>query len=178
MDVSRFAYRFFMRVAMAAVWLNAACAADPGDPLKTIDDGGPGRSADLDAPGGGGGDDADLGTDSSSPAVDTGALVGDDAGDAHADTGQGVTQPEAAAEASVGDGGCNLLNIPASCPDCKTMNASDIPICQKYLMCFSDHGCNPSTACGLNDGICGVNTVGGGEAPYQAAVATYNCACP
>jgi hypothetical protein len=51
MDVSRFAYRFSMRVAMAAAWLNAACAADPGDPLKTLDDGGPGRSADLRAGG-------------------------------------------------------------------------------------------------------------------------------
>ncbi len=76
------------------------------------------------------------------------------------------------------DAGCDLQNIPTGCPDCMTENASFMPVCQEYLMCFSENGCNPSNACGSNDGVCGVNTIGGGEAPYQAAVTTYNCACP
>jgi hypothetical protein len=73
--------------------------------------------------------------------------------------------------------GC-LQNIPASCPDCMTQNASDMPICEKYIQCYITNSCNPNDACGQNSGICGVNTVGGGSAPESAAVATYNCACP
>jgi hypothetical protein len=76
------------------------------------------------------------------------------------------------------DAGCDLQNTPAGCPDCMTQSAADMPICQQYLMCFETNNCNPNAACGSNDGVCGVNTVGGGEAPYSAAVATYNCACP
>jgi hypothetical protein len=59
-----------------------------------------------------------------------------------------------------------------------TMNASDKPICQQYLDCYLAQSCNPANACGQNSGVCGVNTIGGGNAPRDAAVATYNCACP
>ncbi|HLK35643.1 MAG TPA: hypothetical protein VKU41_02750, partial [Polyangiaceae bacterium] len=76
------------------------------------------------------------------------------------------------------DGPCNLQSLPSSCPDCMTQNASDAPICKMYLQCFATNACDPATACGSNDGVCGVNKIGGGEAPYQAAVATYKCACP
>ncbi len=58
------------------------------------------------------------------------------------------------------------------------MNASDQPKCQEYLMCFATNNCNPSDPCGQNNGVCGVNTIGGGNAPYDAAVQTYKCACP
>jgi hypothetical protein len=54
---------------------------------------------------------------------------------------------------------------------------SDMPICEMYLTCYANNNCNPADACGSNDGVCGVNTVGGGSAPQSAAVATYNCAC-
>jgi hypothetical protein len=103
------------------------------------------------------------------------------------DSGSDALVVEAGADATggkevvydvVADGISCLTSIPAGCPDCKTQNSSDEPICQQYLQCFIKNDCNPSTACGDNTGICGVNTVGGGEAPYTAAVATYNCACP
>jgi hypothetical protein len=66
--------------------------------------------------------------------------------------------------------------IPASCPDCATQNPADAALCRKYLHCFST--CDPSQPCGDVDGVCGVNTLGGGTAPYAAAVTTYRCACP
>ncbi len=84
---------------------------------------------------------------------------------------------DAVVEAMV-DAACSLPNIPSSCPNCMTQNASDVPICQMYLTCFIQKRCKPSTPCGSNDGVCGVNTIGGGEAPFQAAVQTYDCACP
>jgi hypothetical protein len=59
-----------------------------------------------------------------------------------------------------------------------TQNASDMPKCEMYLQCFAANDCNPMDACGSNDGVCGVNTLGGGEAPLMAATQTYNCACP
>ena len=77
-----------------------------------------------------------------------------------------------------GDAANCLNNIPASCPDCMTQNASDEPKCEDYIQCFLNNDCNPSTSCGSMDGICGVNTIGGGLAPYNAAVVTYMCACP
>jgi hypothetical protein len=69
-----------------------------------------------------------------------------------------------------------LDEIPASCPDCVTQNSGDAIVCQRYLRCFTT--CNPSQPCGAMDGVCGVNVVGGGTAPYAAALATYRCACP
>lgn len=73
--------------------------------------------------------------------------------------------------------GC-LSNIPVACPDCETMNAGDKPVCETYIACYIANGCNPADSCGQMDGVCGVNTLGGGSAPQSAAVATYNCACP
>jgi hypothetical protein len=58
------------------------------------------------------------------------------------------------------------------------LNPSDVPKCEQYLMCYSTNNCNPNNACGSQDAVCGVNTIGGGTAPQMAAVATYNCACP
>jgi hypothetical protein len=72
-------------------------------------------------------------------------------------------------------GSC-LEKIPASCPDCVTQNAGDAVLCHQYLHCFA--ACDPSQPCGTADGVCGVNTLGGGTAPYAAAVTTYRCACP
>ena len=63
-----------------------------------------------------------------------------------------------------------------------TQNASDAPICQMYIACYLARSCNPTPSlnapCAQNDGVCGVNTIGGGNAPMSAAVATYTCACP
>jgi hypothetical protein len=50
-----------------------------------------------------------------------------------------------------------------------------------YLPCYEANNCNPSDSCGSNDGVCGVNKLGGGTAPVSAAQATYTCAgcnCP
>ncbi|MGO9838015.1 MAG: hypothetical protein ACLP1X_27855 [Polyangiaceae bacterium] len=174
----------------AILCLTAACAADAGDPLKTpMDESGPGMSGELDgSSGGGGGEDDQFGDGAPSPGMDTGTVVvGDDSGGGPPDSGPGGGQPEAAPDTSTGldanaapetsiDGGC-LQSIPTSCPDCVTQNPPDVPVCQRYLACFANNNCNPNTACGTNSGICGVNTVGGGEAPYTAAVTTYNCAC-
>ena len=44
-------------------------------------------------------------------------------------------------------------------------------------MCYEANNCNPHTACGSMDSVCGVNTLGGGNAPQTAAIATYDCAC-
>jgi hypothetical protein len=183
MDALRLAFRSRLGMAWVVLSLNAACAADAGDPLKTpMDESGPGVSTELDASGEA--PDDDFG-DSAAPGTETGAVVGgDDAGEGPPDSSQGGAQPDtstgldadAVPEASFGDGGC-LQDISASCA-CKTQNASDMPICQRYVMCFATNNCNPNTACGTNSGVCGVNTIGGGEAPYTAAVTTYNCACP
>lgn len=74
------------------------------------------------------------------------------------------------------DAGSCLEKVPASCPDCVTQNAGDAVVCRLYLQCFAT--CNPSQPCAAPDGVCGVNTLGGGTAPYMAAVTTYRCACP
>jgi hypothetical protein len=48
-----------------------------------------------------------------------------------------------------------------------------------YLSCYQANQCNPNTSCGTDPtGVCGVNTIGGGQAPLVAAVVTYNCVCP
>jgi hypothetical protein len=95
-------------------------------------------------------------------------------------TGPEASIPDAAKEASppVDAGPDCLKNIPATCPDCMTQNASDKPACEMYITCYMTNSCDPTTACGDNDGVCGVNKIGGGEAPEQAAMTTYMCACP
>jgi hypothetical protein len=94
------------------------------------------------------------------------------------DAGADVSGSDSSLRDVVADGVSCLLNIPGSCPDCATQNPADQPLCRQYIQCFIAQDCNPNTACGANDGICGVNKIGGGAAPYQAAVATYDCACP
>jgi hypothetical protein len=51
-----------------------------------------------------------------------------------------------------------------------------------YLPCYEANNCNPNDSCATNpDGVCGVNTLGGGNAPQTAANNTYACAkcsCP
>jgi hypothetical protein len=158
----------------------AACAADPGDAPKTSSDGPTmsGNDASFDA----GMDqvDAHVASDSSIlPPVDA---LAESAADAPPD----VAPVDARAEVGVVDAGPDVIvdgaaclgSIPASCPDCMTQNASDKPICEQYIQCFLAQGCDPHTACGSSTGVCGVNTIGGGAAPYTAAVATYDCACP
>jgi hypothetical protein len=169
--------------------LCVACAADAGDPSKLVGSGG-GVSGTVDSGGGG--------MDVESPPVEDSSAAGSDVGsaaeagspDSGADGGSAETgslddasAPEADGGGSTSDGGESadalacLRNIPSNCA-CMTQNASDEPICEKYVSCFADNDCNPSDACGSNDGVCGVNTLGGGGAPLAAAVQTYNCACP
>jgi hypothetical protein len=72
-----------------------------------------------------------------------------------------------------------LENIPAACPTCDdAQNPGDVPKCEEYLQCYITNGCNPNAPCGDNDAICGVNTIGGGQAPRSTAMAVYDCACP
>jgi hypothetical protein len=176
MGAPRFALRAWL--FPAAFGLVPACAADPGDPVKTLSDGEvPETSAGVETGVGTGGDD------STSPPTVIDASSGDDA--AFVDVGADGTAMETGGDVGVadvhGDAACNLQNIPASCPNCTTMNASDMPACEKYLQCFANNGCNPNAPtppCAQMDGVCGVNTIGGGTAPQQAAVMTYSCACP
>jgi len=165
----------------------AGCAADPGDPPKGAAgdpaSGDDGANATGTTSSGGGvaaeSEGATTGADGEGVATgDDAATVATpvpEAGVANAaDDGAAVTTRDAA----VPDGAACLTSIPPSCPDCMTQNASDQPICKQYIQCFITNGCDPGTACGSNTGVCGVNTVGGGNAPYAAAVATYQCACP
>jgi len=107
-----------------------------------------------------------------------------DTGNADSGSGRDATGSEASEEGGVpdagerGDASACLAKIPSTCPDCVTQNPSDKPICEKYLTCFADHDCNPGGTCASSDGVCGVNTIGGGEAPFMAATQTYDCACP
>jgi hypothetical protein len=188
---------------LVALCVGTACAADQGDALKSSDgngeedsstsfdtgggggaggEGGFGGAGGVGATGGNGGTggtggagdgvpEGGIGTEAA--AVDTGSDTPvSDAGIRDA-TAPDMGIPDASEDAA------NCLNdIPTSCPDCVTQNASDMPKCQDYISCFSTNDCNPNTSCGSNDGVCGVNTIGGGYAPYNAAVATYMCACP
>jgi hypothetical protein len=166
-------------LAIGAAVLGAACAADPGDPLKTaasatgsevFDDAGETSPS----------NDDDAGA-SEAAAPPPSTVQDASPGGSEADTSPAIPagdSGDAAPPPPPADGGCDLTSIPASCPDCMTQNASDQPICQKYLACFAMNACDPNTSCGSNTGVCGVNTIGGGEAPYTAAVATYACACP
>jgi hypothetical protein len=177
-----------MRVARLALWAVTcvACArAGAGDTT----DPGDSPTAPMGASGSGEGSPSPNGTTS---ADDEGSPNESGDGGADASTGNGADgaleagdiEGEAVADGMVvvpeasPDGSACLLAIPSSCPNCMTQNASDKPACQLYLQCFIANDCDPSAACGSNDGVCGVNTVGGGEAPYTAAVATYDCACP
>jgi hypothetical protein len=184
-----------------------ACAADQGDLLKSSfsdEESDNDSSTGLGAGGGGGtggaGGEGFGGTGGASSGGDAGGTGGTGGGELEAstdtgpndativDTGSGTTTRDAVvsdmASSDVGipdvsgDAANCLNNIPASCPDCMTQNASDQPKCEDYIQCFLNNDCNPSTSCGSMDGVCGVNTIGGGLAPYNAAMTTYMCACP
>lgn len=73
--------------------------------------------------------------------------------------------------------GC-LQNPPGTCAVCATQNMSDKPKCMEYITCYINNNCRPTDPCGQLSGVCGVNTIGGGNAPRDAAVTTYMCACP
>ncbi len=54
-----------------------------------------------------------------------------------------------------------------------------------YLPCYEKYDCNPADKgqgqCGNQDGVCGINKLGGGSAPQTLALGTYACAmcnCP
>lgn len=144
----------------------ADAAASPDASQTFNDSGGGGTDTGLIAMDGGGVDAPSTGPEAS---ID-------------APAGPEASIPDAAKEASPPpptDAGPDCLkNIPASCPDCKTQNASDMPACEKYIACYLANNCNPADACGQMDGVCGGNTIGGGSAPVTAAQATYTCACP
>jgi hypothetical protein len=172
MSSSRFA--ILARVLAVASCLDAACAADPGDSPKSAP-AGPGPADDSGVPTGS--ESEDSSGPSTVPETGSAASDGDDASTVADAVADAAALDDAGVEANV-DAACALQNIPSSCPNCMTQNASDMPVCEMYVRCFIQNSCNPGTACGSNDGVCGVNTIGGGEAPYQAAVQTYDCACP
>lgn len=177
MRVSRLVVRVWTRWAIVAAPLlgaAAACAADPGDsPKSAADDASSGSDVGLSSDTGGEAEGSSGGRDA--PGVDV--VNGSDG--LAPETGSDV---DAGNDTGIIDAGSDALtclqNIPGNCPDCMTQNASDKPICEKYIQCFITNDCNPHMACGSNNGVCGVNTIGGGYAPYNAAVATYDCACP
>jgi hypothetical protein len=172
-----------------ALCLCVACAADAGDPGKvdaghaaiTVDAGGGVDTGSVPGQDSGGGSHL---PDAGSPPPGPDAAGIDATSSNDATGGDETSIPEAAADVEAPDvvvpadaSGC-LNPVPSTCPDCMTQNASDVATCQKYLQCFAANDCNPADACASNDGVCGVNTIGGGEAPLMAATQTYKCACP
>ena len=129
-----------------------------------------------------GGTTASTGGTTTSTGGTTTSTGGGGAGGATSSTGGG-----GAGGATSGTGGTGgwsggvvpggLQNLPPQCIPCQTMNQSDKPKCQEYLDCYIANLCEPVDACGQLDGVCGVNTIGGGNAPRDAAIATYMCAC-
>jgi hypothetical protein len=183
---SRVAPIALLAVAGAVAHASAGCAADPGDPLKSSSAGST-LNEDSSAPaaeGDGGGPPPASGSSSSGGTVSGssgGGVTGEDASMSAMESGGGSTLDATNGAPPVrdasADGTACLTSIPSSCPDCATQNASDKPACEQYIQCFITNDCDPSDSCGSNDGVCGVNTIGGGEAPYNAAAATYACAC-
>ncbi len=96
--------------------------------------------------------------------------------------GEGGAAPEQGGAPGAGGAGPGLAcldNPPAECPFCETPNENEVAKCQEYLSCFAENDCLPPDSCTMsNDGICGVNTIGGGMSPHDAAVETAECACP
>jgi hypothetical protein len=184
---------------LCSLGLVTACAADAGDASKAlatgvIADGDGGgivgndgsESTGVDSAGGGADGAGGGGFDAGSS--DSTTVSSNDGGSLETSVADVGASPDTSAppEASVDTGPAPpidagpdcLKNIPASCPNCMTMNASDMPACEKYIACYLTNSCNPTDACGGTDGVCGVNMVGGGSAPQTAAEATYACACP
>jgi hypothetical protein len=172
-----------------------ACGADGGDPLKTPEDAASGT--DGASGGNGSGDDGasspEDATVGSSGSSSSGAGTSASSGSASSGSGSGSSGSASSsgsdASGTTNDGGAiDDVTIPlvdgaaclmdtGSCPVCATQNASDMPQCMQYLACYETSACNPHTSCGAMDAVCGVNTIGGGNAPQTAAIATYDCAC-
>lgn len=174
----------------------ASCAADSGDATKTLEDG----MAPLQGASGGnvmlGGDGAYGGQDSATGSVDNGggstssggigaassSSSGSSGSSASGSSGSGRGSDAApgdgggAEAAPIVDGAACLMDTGA-CAVCVTQNSGDVTACMAYLSCYETNNCNPHTACGSMDAVCGVNTIGGGNAPQAAAIATYDCAC-
>lgn len=89
-------------------------------------------------------------------------------------------------EAGVDCGGsCGVDCVPLAacsfdaCPCSNYVNnPSEIEACEQYLECYRSLECLPEQPCRGPDGVCGVNTIGGGAGPELAAVAVWDCACP
>lgn len=183
-----------MAIAMAA-----ACAADSGDAAKTLEDGmaplqgASGGSVMLGGDGSYGGQDSTTGnvdngggsTSSSGIGATSGSSGSSSSSSSSASGSNGGSSGGSDATASDGasteaapivDGAACLIDT-GTCAVCATQNSSDVPKCMQYLSCYETNGCNPHTACGSMDSVCGVNTIGGGNAPQTAAIATYDCAC-
>jgi hypothetical protein len=77
-----------------------------------------------------------------------------------------------------------LATIPTEC-SCATQATKgiinpggDITYCEAYVKCFLENDCKPTDTCATsNDGVCGVNKVGGGSSPGKGAATVYTCAC-
>ncbi|MGC4070742.1 MAG: hypothetical protein QM784_40015 [Polyangiaceae bacterium] len=77
-----------------------------------------------------------------------------------------------------------LATIPTEC-SCATQATKgvinpggDVTYCEAYVKCFLENDCKPTDTCATsNDGVCGVNKVGGGSSPGKGAAAVYTCAC-
>jgi hypothetical protein len=69
------------------------------------------------------------------------------------------------------------IESPCTCAE-NVLNAGDTAKCEAYIACYLENDCTPTTAsCTSNDAACGVNKVGGGNSPIQAAAKVYDCAC-
>jgi hypothetical protein len=82
-------------------------------------------------------------------------------------------------EGGVCGAGTCLASRPAGCEcaDSPNINPNEIAECQVYVDCFIDNACSPTATCADNDGVCGVNTLGGGTAPFNHASWVFSCAC-
>ncbi len=154
-------------LGFAGLWITAAAAC------AVADDGAQDAAPNVDAS-----PDATKPVDAASgPDVSTNdAKAADAPVDAPADSHEASAPDTGVADGAVA--ACLPDPPPVNCPDCKTQNLSDHPVCELYLTCYRNNDCDPNTSCGTNpSGVCGVNTIGGGSAPQSAAITTYDCAC-
>jgi hypothetical protein len=70
-----------------------------------------------------------------------------------------------------------VIESPCTCAE-NVLNQGDIEKCKAYVTCYLENDCTPTTtSCTTNDAVCGVNKIGGGNSPIDAATKVYNCAC-
>ena len=78
-----------------------------------------------------------------------------------------------------------VLDGQSSCALCPAVSGTPVVSKSKsYLVCYIVNECDPLTGvnsngtdCASSSAVCGVNTIGGGNASQAAAIATYTCAC-